>query len=359
MSGTNGFFPFATGVGANTLNDAAWSTADVLPQGFQRGEVPSIQANKAWKQSSVISAVIGQFIVDLANVDANDSQSVATLEANFIKALNAQIATQVPPPGTIRERPTANTDLYVSPSGSDSTGDGLTPQTAWATPQKAWDTIQRNYDITGIKVTVHCAGGAYMSGVLAQGPIVGSQNPSSVLFKGAGSATTSISVTNASCFNAQSGAIYSVSGFTLNATGVGAGQGAGLYATPGGILVFGADINFGTCAVAHLFAQGGQISNDGSPYVISGGAQAHLDAQNLGIVTTSTSVSLIGNPTFSLAFAVSAFYGLVYAGGAAYSGTAVGSKYSTSSGAIIVNGAGTNFFPGSLGGIVNAPGFYM
>lgn len=89
---TNGFLPFATAAGANTLTDAAFATDAILAQGFQQGRVPSIKANKLWRQSSVSAAVLGQFIADYAGVDANDSQTIATLEGNFVKGMQAVVA---------------------------------------------------------------------------------------------------------------------------------------------------------------------------------------------------------------------------------------------------------------------------
>lgn len=92
MAATNYFVPFAAGANANTLTDAQLAAAGITPLGFQSGLAPSASVNKILKQGTAMAAMLGQLIVDKAGVDANDSQSTATLEGNFILAIAAALA---------------------------------------------------------------------------------------------------------------------------------------------------------------------------------------------------------------------------------------------------------------------------
>lgn len=86
----NKFLPFAQGSSANVMSDADYAsslaTNGSFATGVTTGRASSKQANKTWRQSSLMAAVLGQIIADYG-LDANDSQSVATLEANFLAAL--------------------------------------------------------------------------------------------------------------------------------------------------------------------------------------------------------------------------------------------------------------------------------
>lgn len=95
MANTSDFLPFAVGSGANVLSqgDYAALTA-VLANGFQAGTAISAQLNKVWRQSSIMSAVIGQFIANNSGQNAVDDGTIATLLANFGKALSSYISRQ-------------------------------------------------------------------------------------------------------------------------------------------------------------------------------------------------------------------------------------------------------------------------
>lgn len=88
---TNDFQVFAGGAGANVLTQAdylAYADKDV---GFQSGLAESDAANKVLRQASIISAMVAQFIVDNAGVDALDDGTITTLKTNFAAAINALI----------------------------------------------------------------------------------------------------------------------------------------------------------------------------------------------------------------------------------------------------------------------------
>ncbi|AOJ93306.1 hypothetical protein WK22_10515 [Burkholderia multivorans] len=91
----NNFKPFAVGAGANVMTQADYEALAALLTGFQSGTAQSQQLNKVWRQSSIMSAVLAQFIVDLTGQDAIDDGATATLLANLKMAVQAQSAAVV------------------------------------------------------------------------------------------------------------------------------------------------------------------------------------------------------------------------------------------------------------------------
>ncbi|UXZ62353.1 hypothetical protein NUJ28_06440 [Burkholderia multivorans] len=88
----NNFKPFAVGAGANVMTQADYEALAALLTGFQSGTAQSAQLNKVWRQSSIMAAVLGQFIADLTGQDAIDDGTTATLLANLKTAVQAQSA---------------------------------------------------------------------------------------------------------------------------------------------------------------------------------------------------------------------------------------------------------------------------
>ncbi|WP_175908352.1 hypothetical protein [Burkholderia sp. BCC1640] len=88
----NNFKPFATAGAANVMAQADYESLAALLTGFQSGTAQSQQLNKVWRQSSIMAAVLAQFIVDLTGQDAIDDGTTATLLANLKMAVQAQSA---------------------------------------------------------------------------------------------------------------------------------------------------------------------------------------------------------------------------------------------------------------------------
>jgi hypothetical protein len=86
---TNDFLPFATGGSANVLTQAQWAALSALTNGFQSGVADSKSLNKAWRQSSIMSAVLAQFIVNQTGQNATDDGTTATLITNLLAAVKA------------------------------------------------------------------------------------------------------------------------------------------------------------------------------------------------------------------------------------------------------------------------------
>ncbi|ABO57523.1 hypothetical protein LA345_01110 [Burkholderia vietnamiensis] len=91
----NNFKPFAAAAGANVMAQADYEALAALLTGFQSGTAQSAQLNKVWRQSSIMAAVLGQFIADLTGQDAIDDGTTATLLANLKMAVQAQSAAVV------------------------------------------------------------------------------------------------------------------------------------------------------------------------------------------------------------------------------------------------------------------------
>ncbi|WP_175920398.1 hypothetical protein [Burkholderia pyrrocinia] len=91
----NNFKPFAAAGGANVIAQADYEALAALLTGFVSGTAQSQQLNKVWRQSSIMAAVLAQFIVDLTGQDAIDDGTTATLLANLKTAVQAQSAAAI------------------------------------------------------------------------------------------------------------------------------------------------------------------------------------------------------------------------------------------------------------------------
>jgi len=89
MAIQNDFLPFSAGAGANVVDQATYATLGELSTGFLSGVAKSGIVNKVLRQSSIMSAVLSQFIVDNTGSPATDDGTTATLLANLKAAINA------------------------------------------------------------------------------------------------------------------------------------------------------------------------------------------------------------------------------------------------------------------------------
>lgn len=79
----NDFLVFGGGAGANVVTQSAWAALGARTAGFSSGVAQSAQLNKAWRQSSIMAAVLGQFITDRTGQDVLDDGTTATILANL------------------------------------------------------------------------------------------------------------------------------------------------------------------------------------------------------------------------------------------------------------------------------------
>ena len=83
----NDFLPWANSSSANVLSQAAYAALGNLQSGVVAGVASSQQANKTWRQSSIIASMVAQAIADATGQPSVDDGTIATLEANFFNML--------------------------------------------------------------------------------------------------------------------------------------------------------------------------------------------------------------------------------------------------------------------------------
>ena len=118
---------------STNIEDQATYAADSRRlNGVAPGTASSLLANKTWRQSSAIAAVIGQFVVDIAALDMIDDGTTATLLANFEAALkqfffNSHGSVYFQTPGSFTWTCPANvTKVYAEVWGAGGAGNGGT-----------------------------------------------------------------------------------------------------------------------------------------------------------------------------------------------------------------------------------------
>lgn len=122
------FIPFATGAGANVITQATYASGNLsqgqtVADGFQGGTIAeSEEANKIWRQSSFISAVLATFVSNTLNVDVLDDGNVAGLVTNLTAAVRA-ISTKlfnntIDISVTYAAMPSESGTLYISAAGN-------------------------------------------------------------------------------------------------------------------------------------------------------------------------------------------------------------------------------------------------
>jgi len=263
----------------------------------------------------------------------------------------------------MRRRLTANLSLYVASTGNDANS-GLSAAAPLLTLNAAWSKIVSGFDLAGYTVTVSVADGTYAP-LSCAGVVTGSLGEGYVSF--VGNTTTPanciIAATSASAITGLGGAQLSVNGFKVTATGTSAGQGCGIYAaSPGTRIKFGANMDFGACAVAHQTAlSGGQVVAT-SNYTVSGSAPALWFAAANGVISqlAAGTVTLTGTPAFSTAAALAQTGGVLSLGGITLSGSATGARYlAAANGVIDTNGGGASYLPGNSAGSTATGGQYV
>lgn len=85
----NDFLPFATADGANVLSADEYQKLTSRSNGFSAGVARSQELNTVWRQSSSMSAALGQFIADKTNKDVLDDGDIQALQAGFEAAVKA------------------------------------------------------------------------------------------------------------------------------------------------------------------------------------------------------------------------------------------------------------------------------
>lgn len=85
----NQFLPFAIDEDANVMTQTDYSALSARQSGFQLGVASSQQLNKVWRQASIISTVIAQFICDHQVSDVLDNGEIPTLVTQLEAAIQS------------------------------------------------------------------------------------------------------------------------------------------------------------------------------------------------------------------------------------------------------------------------------
>lgn len=129
-----------------------------------------------------------------------------------------------------------------------------------------------------------------------------------------------------------------------------------LNALNGGIISF-SGIEFGAASTFHIFAQANSSIVATGSYSISGNAVIHMQPNGYVFVSGVT-VTITGTPAITI-YAVAQSCGFLSAASLTFVGTFVGKRYSAlDNGVIFVNGAGANYFPGTIAGTTATGGIY-
>ncbi|WP_406873832.1 DUF2793 domain-containing protein [Aminobacter sp. P9b] len=254
----------------------------------------------------------------------------------------------------IRELLAANRSYFVRTDGSDTNnGLGDTSGGAFLTIQKALD-VAASLDMAGFTVTIQVADGTY-GGTIIVPAMTGQADPSALVIAGNGGtpANVIVSTNNANAISAPSGAGCLVKDMEIRTTASGFGLNA-----DGGTLQF-QNVRFGACAQAHILCQNNGAAAATGNYAISGASPMHWSAQTGGFINTEgRTVTLVGTPAFSTAFA-SSRHGDIACAGMTFGGAATGTRYSTTlNGVINTAGGGASYLPGSVAGSTATGGQY-
>lgn len=112
MSLENDFLVFAGSNGANVVAQSAYVGSAWQTGGFSAGLAQSQQLNKPWRQSSIMSAVLAQFIVNNSGQPAIDDGTTSTLLTNLQTAVSAAARAQV----ILADTGTANAYAAANPA---------------------------------------------------------------------------------------------------------------------------------------------------------------------------------------------------------------------------------------------------
>lgn len=351
---TNEFLPFANIGGANVMTQNDYEALTARSTGFTAGVAQSVQLNKVWRQSSLMSSAVAEFINDTLNENVLDNGDRDALAALFLKALQRQT----------RKRLTADLHLYVSTAGND-LNDGLSFGTPFSTIQRAWNVLVGGYDLSGFSCIIHVADGTYTSPFMFSSTPVGAGPSSTVILEGnlISPASVFVNVTLAPAIQ-----IYNIAcnvilrGFRISASGT-----PGTYIADGhGLTVANAQVmidrmHFHTCGGAQIIVWGGGlVFTNTAPYSITGGAMWHALANRSGtFVPVRSNITLVGTPAFSQGFVAASHGGGMEIYDMIFTGGATGYRYAAQfNGTIFVNGGGPNYLPGSTPGIIDTGGQY-
>jgi hypothetical protein len=261
-----------------------------------------------------------------------------------------------------RTKVTTNMTIYVSPTGNDTTGNGLTPGTAFATLQEAISVVYASYDWNNHLCTIQLANGTYPFAVANQYQAYFAGMPFGMPQFGLtlqGNPTVPgnvvLSATNANCIIVDR-ALVTVTGLTVSASGSGTTptttQGLGLQAIRGGLIVATNVIAMNCGGAGFRADNAGQIILSGSGNAIAGtGAVGLYAAEAAQIYTPGSTLTVTGFNASNAVFVSD--QGRLSMDSTTFVGSATGTRYvALNLGLITTGGGGANYLPGSVAGVL-------
>lgn len=357
----NEYLPFATNVSPNVIDQATYAALVARGNGFSSGLAKSAEANKVWRQANTIASMIGQFIADMALLDALDNGDIPTLEARFKLALV----------NTTTRRTIVTTDMtiYVDPVAGNDANNGLTSGTAFRTIQAAINAVYYTYDWNSHNCVILLAHGTYTYSVSGgnQCTFWGmpfGMRPFGLTLRGDGLAQDTVIINNVNS-NAIGafGAFINVDGVRITSSGSvwtpTLAQGAGIVADQASRIVL-TNVTVDTVSQMQLWAvHGGVIVLSGNNNKFSGTANYGWITQEGGLIyAAGLTVTVTG--TYAVAFAYSIEWSTIWATALTWSGAAAGARYNVSLNSVIqTGGGGANYFPGNAAGSAVTGGQYV
>lgn len=331
----NDYLPFATGGGANVISQVDWIALAARVTGFEPGLARASQANKAWRQSSVMTAAMAAAIVQIAQTDLIDDGDVAALTVKLLRTMGS----------AGRYRLTAPTAFYVATAGGGGSdaNDGRTPGTPWLTISNAYAQIQANYDLAGFACTLHIADGNYNGSNGVTGPLVGQTSPEAFTISGNIATPGNVVLTSPVTF--QNRSMGFLTGFKCVSSGAG-------ISGDNSIIRF-QNIDFGACAAGHIGSGPYSRVTAVGDYFVSGNSTSHISAAAGQVqINNGVAVNFTGGQNFTQAFCIATELALVDAGAIwVNAGLVTGQRYGTVLNSVIrVISGGVNYFPGNIAG---------
>ena len=85
----NDFKPFATGEGANVVDQLEYEKSGFLKEGFKKGMARSSEINKAIRQGSSIAAAVARFAAEKTGEDIFDNGDIGALSRQIETAISS------------------------------------------------------------------------------------------------------------------------------------------------------------------------------------------------------------------------------------------------------------------------------
>lgn len=266
--------------------------------------------------------------------------------------LQAQVSTKANAT-SVREKLTAARTYYVRTDGNDS-NNGLANAAggAFLTIQKAVDTVAA-LDLGIDDVTIMVGTGTWTATTTLK-TLVGAGK---VVIRGINANTTGTVITGTTaCFKGTYVGAYEFQHMTLGAN---AATGVCIDISGGGAVARWGSVNFAV-ASEHVRTFAGAYAEAIGAYTISGGGSNHISTYETGALrVVSVTVTLLGTPSFSNAFALSSRVGSLLVFGVTFSGDAIGPRYVVSGNSVIYTGAGATYLPGNQAGTADTGGQYL